>query len=318
MHGLFTNPPWWIKIPAGLLALMLGTFPHILPDAVEPFARPVAGALAAWLIIAASWHSANLHRRKHEKPDLKLEPIYIIILGLVIALGGVVWQWQRASSPDGKIAQLESQISSLTKALDNARNTPATQATPQQSLGIPHPPKREYSSEEKRNLKGLMMVLSGLLNRNADEIRTKLQSYVSDKDDNNQMSAKDSFDTIKEVQDKTTALYNQIFQEIIPKNKYFERELNWLVGLDWRNPRDLKSNVLYQLRQQLGPLHGQLNMALVLIQKMKDDGNESTERQILQLAEEPLWRRAAEANSEFGMWINKSNERIDEETRDLQ
>jgi hypothetical protein len=49
----------------------------------------------------------------------RVEPSHIIILGLVIALGGTIWQWRRVPVlvPDPQIAQLQSQVDSLTKRL---------------------------------------------------------------------------------------------------------------------------------------------------------------------------------------------------------
>jgi len=40
----------------------------------------------------------NEYRERHHKPSVNLEPLHLIILGLAVALGGVVWQWQRGQS----------------------------------------------------------------------------------------------------------------------------------------------------------------------------------------------------------------------------
>ena len=40
MEKLFNHPPLWIKIPAAVLLIIVGIYPHILPDAAEPYAGP--------------------------------------------------------------------------------------------------------------------------------------------------------------------------------------------------------------------------------------------------------------------------------------
>ena len=52
-----------------------------------------------------------------------VEPSHVIILGLVIAFGGVVWQMRRATPLDPKVAKLQSQLLTATTALESARQT---------------------------------------------------------------------------------------------------------------------------------------------------------------------------------------------------
>ncbi|HUC49028.1 MAG TPA: hypothetical protein VMA30_06535 [Xanthobacteraceae bacterium] len=86
MDSLFHNPPLRIKIPAALLALILGIYPHILPDAVEPLARPIAGVLFIWLVVATAWHTANEWLSKNGKPPLRLDRAWVTALcGLLLA-----------------------------------------------------------------------------------------------------------------------------------------------------------------------------------------------------------------------------------------
>jgi hypothetical protein len=84
---LFTHPPLWIKIPAAALFIIVGIYPHVLPDALEPFARPVAFVLAAWLLAAIAWQLSNEWRIKREKPPLILAPEYRVALGALLAVG---------------------------------------------------------------------------------------------------------------------------------------------------------------------------------------------------------------------------------------
>src|SRR5882724_97068 len=47
----------------------------------------------------------------------KLEPSHVIILGLAIALCGVVWQWRHVPAPDPRVAELQSQVTGLKQQL---------------------------------------------------------------------------------------------------------------------------------------------------------------------------------------------------------
>jgi hypothetical protein len=61
-------------------------------------------SLALGLLVAmvapaayAAWHGTNVWRETHHKAALRLEPIYVVIFGLLIAAAGVGWQWYRQS-----------------------------------------------------------------------------------------------------------------------------------------------------------------------------------------------------------------------------
>jgi hypothetical protein len=77
MRQILENPPLAIKIPAGLLALVLGIWPHILPAWAEPFGRPLAGLLAVWLCAAFVWHAINDWRGRHKKSPIEIKKEYI-------------------------------------------------------------------------------------------------------------------------------------------------------------------------------------------------------------------------------------------------
>jgi hypothetical protein len=46
-----------------------------------------------------------------------VEPSHIIILGLVIAFGGVIWQLRKTPSPDPRLAELQSQLATVQQQL---------------------------------------------------------------------------------------------------------------------------------------------------------------------------------------------------------
>ena len=73
-----------------------------------------------------------------------IEPSHVIILGLVIACGGAVWQWRRTPPHDPKIATLESQVAALDKELGEERQRkvfpPRLTETSTQIAAQPAPP----------------------------------------------------------------------------------------------------------------------------------------------------------------------------------
>jgi hypothetical protein len=62
----------------------------------------------------------------------RVEPFHVIILGLAIAIGGVVWQWRRIPSPDPKIAQLELKLEAALKGSEAKVSPPTAAPSPQQ------------------------------------------------------------------------------------------------------------------------------------------------------------------------------------------
>lgn len=45
----------------------------------------------------AAWHGANLWRQSRGRSALKLEPVHLILIGLLIAAAGLGWQWYSRS-----------------------------------------------------------------------------------------------------------------------------------------------------------------------------------------------------------------------------
>jgi hypothetical protein len=82
------------KIAAGafVFALMFGAALQL----GDIHSMPLALAAAACAIISLAyiiWHGTNLLRVHYGKASLKLEPMHLIVVGLLIAVAGVVWQF---------------------------------------------------------------------------------------------------------------------------------------------------------------------------------------------------------------------------------
>ena len=118
----------------------------------------------------------------------RVEPYHIIILGLAIALGGVVWQWRRAATPDPRIAQLEAQVESLTKpsptavipnkiaALpqSNSNAPPAVSSTSQTISSEPY-----YSSGDKERISEALYKLQEILNKKITQVTVQSDQVLS-------------------------------------------------------------------------------------------------------------------------------------------
>lgn len=91
----FKNLPWWIQYPAKAIAAVVGGYVSNNPQIFPSWAVLVGAAVALWVVLAFLWHALNTWREHNQKPRIKLEPSHIIMLGLIIGLGGAVWQmWQ--------------------------------------------------------------------------------------------------------------------------------------------------------------------------------------------------------------------------------
>lgn len=59
-----------------------------------------------------------------------VQPPQIILFGLAVALGGLIWQWRRDPTPDPQIAQLRSQVSVLQQQLASVPQPTVAAAAP--------------------------------------------------------------------------------------------------------------------------------------------------------------------------------------------
>jgi|SRR5256885_14509107 hypothetical protein len=72
-----------------------------LGDIHYPELMSLAGVIAASSLVYMTWHGINVLLFNRGKPSLKLEPVHLIILGLLIAAAGVGWQFARNAAPNG-------------------------------------------------------------------------------------------------------------------------------------------------------------------------------------------------------------------------
>lgn len=152
MVEFFKELPWYIKYPGQLVIASVGGYVNNHPEIFPSWAVLAGAAIAAWVALAFLWHVLNYWRALRQQPRIKLEPLHIIALGLTIALGGVIWQWQRPTPIDPKIAVLQSQIDSLKQQLSAAVKSelPSTYQTAEAA----------HSSLSPRDVKKILDALS--------------------------------------------------------------------------------------------------------------------------------------------------------------
>ena len=88
----FKNLPWWIQLPGKVLAAVCGGYVSNHPEIFPSWAVLAGAVVALWVVLAFLWHAMNAWREHNKKPRIRLEPSLLIIFGLGIAVGGVVWQ----------------------------------------------------------------------------------------------------------------------------------------------------------------------------------------------------------------------------------
>jgi hypothetical protein len=123
MPSWLSNLPWWVKLPGILAGSLVSAFSNRLPEVLQTFGLFAGLAFALLFAVAWGWHIGDTLRTKRGKPKLKLEPIHVIILGLMIALGGVTWQWRTGLAVDPQVTALQTEVANLRKDLANAVQT---------------------------------------------------------------------------------------------------------------------------------------------------------------------------------------------------
>jgi hypothetical protein len=68
-----------------------------LGDIHSPQLMLLAGAIAGASLVYMMWHGINVLLSRRGKPSLKLEPVHVILIGLLITAAGLGWQWAKGN-----------------------------------------------------------------------------------------------------------------------------------------------------------------------------------------------------------------------------
>jgi hypothetical protein len=94
--------PWWVRWAfVGGVGALSAFLPTVLDLSWQKIGVAVGASLIAIAVGGAITHAVNAAREKRGLSRLQLEPIHIIIVGLVIALAGAGWQLIRPNKTTG-------------------------------------------------------------------------------------------------------------------------------------------------------------------------------------------------------------------------
>lgn len=167
--------PWWVKwaFMAGI-GFMSAFLPTVLGLSWQMVGVVIGGALTAVAFLGAVTHTVNKRREKRGQRRLKLEPSHLIILGLVIALAGAIWQWHKTPPSDPQTVALQSEIAKLKQQLSGPK-TPITKLAQMEEASAPAQAPF-YTRADTERLLDAMYEISGLLQK-AIPIRDAMQHF---------------------------------------------------------------------------------------------------------------------------------------------
>jgi hypothetical protein len=178
---MYANTCW------GLLTLAVGLGLAVpgLPTQYEwlaPWLFGTAVACGVGSIICFGWPLRHQRNRAkvaalivHPPRAIRLvEPSHIIILGLIIATAGVIWQWRREPAPDPQVALLKTRLTALneklsSKELENKQVAPTPAAKAEMVSTVPTAPppasRKKFMESEARHMIEALSTIQEILNR---------------------------------------------------------------------------------------------------------------------------------------------------------
>jgi hypothetical protein len=222
MQKFLESLPWYVKVPAAVCGAVLAHYADKLPDWVEPYAIMGGVGLFLWVAVSFVWHGISAWRVHRGRGSLVLEPWHIIALGLVIAVGGLLWQWKYKPPADPQIAELRSQVEALIKTRSTTPE-PVTKAAADKSILR----ERGYLKDEKEDLGAKLRKISSSIHSTGDEILTKAEvaingSYWERADAN----VAPEIQRIGDIRSLTIEMHKSLYDGLIDKEREFREELN--------------------------------------------------------------------------------------------
>jgi hypothetical protein len=138
----------------------------------------------------------------------KVEPSHVIILGLVIAFGGAVWQLRRVPPIDPNIAQLQSQLGDAQKQIALLKSQTDKPFFNSGHPSLPQPPSRRYTSYEKEQRLRAVDEIYGVV------VSALTPTYIAGRDLTNNLKAEITGGTVlknlREQQKKTEVAFSAL------------------------------------------------------------------------------------------------------------
>jgi hypothetical protein len=185
-----------------------------------------------------------------------IEPSHVIILGLAIALGGVIWQWRNTPAPDPQIVQLRIEVDRLHKEL--AAGTAAVKPAPAAPKAV------AYNERDIREL------LDSL-----DEASTLMEKHILPTAAATNSMTANWFGAIPNAGAKT-------FVENLGKMKAAQKTEIWdpinelVYGKANRHPDEMRAAFVLDHEAARGELARSLQIAMDAVERLPENPSEST------------------------------------------
>ncbi|MCP4621386.1 MAG: hypothetical protein GY844_33710 [Bradyrhizobium sp.] len=270
-------------------------------------ALPIA-LLSGALFLILSGMFLHSNRREIVRIAKLIEPSHVIVFGLVVALGGVIWQWSRTPPSDPHISTLQGEISELRAKLAAAAETSSKPGIIVAAVGSTAPaastppikPSKNYFPAEKKDLGDLYASILNKLNRDGTTAAKEAYNFGADTPAGNKHQLESYIDRVAAARSLVSGIYKFIYLDVLPNNPNFNFELTQLFS----NSAD---NVpVGPFNRELEKYHRDLTVFA-----SRFDGLSSEDRTIHADLLKRTTPRLLETSQLFQNWIQQCNERID-------
>lgn len=191
----------------------MSAFSSKFPDGLQSLGLFVGLILAGVSFVSTIWHVLNERRIKQDKPRLILGPEQLVTVGVivamvggVVALGGLIWQWNNQASGHSQLPKMSANL--------------------QPPL---HVKMKDYFQAEKIELANILSDLSSHLSN--DGLRAATSPWIRRlQTDRNNLQMQEYISDIESTKTQADRLRAWIWADLISNNKKYENELKAIVG----------------------------------------------------------------------------------------
>jgi hypothetical protein len=207
----FKNLPWYILYPGKAMLAAVGGYVSQNPQIFPQWAVWLGAAVAAWIVLAFLWHALNAWREHKKRLRLQLEPTYLIILGLVIALGGAIWQMSKAP------------LMPVTTIAAQGAPNPTPTAMPNGSVLLAS---RYYSAKNKEEVADRIDKISDTINKPAEEMLLLAQQAMGGYLFSRPNEAQSYIQRMDEIKSAAKKMDAALYDDLLAKEREYRQEMN--------------------------------------------------------------------------------------------
>jgi len=201
----FKNLPWYILYPGKAMLAGVGGYVSQNPQIFPQWAVWLGAAVAAWIVLAFLWHALNAWHEHKKRPRLT----YLIILGLVIALGGAIWQMRKV--PLMPVATIAAQAA------------PTPTAAPNGSVLLAS---RYYSAKNKEEVADRIDKISDTINKPAEEMLLLAQQALGGYLWSRPNETQSYLQRMDEIKDAAAKMDATLYDDLLAKEREYRQEMN--------------------------------------------------------------------------------------------